>query len=56
MLRIIILNYKRPDNVKAICDALHKYFPITVINNNSNETFSHPKIEVINNNKNKYVY
>lgn len=54
MLRIIILNYKRPKNVKAICDALHKNFKITVINNNSNETFSHPKVEVINNTKNGY--
>ena len=39
MLRIIILNYKRPDNVKAICQAFHKYFPITVVNNNPQTDF-----------------
>lgn len=54
MLRIIILNYKRPKNVKAICDALHKNFKITVINNNPAESFSYPKVEVINNSKNQY--
>ena len=54
MLRIILLNYKRPKNVKAICDALYKNFKITVINKNPNETFSHPKVDVINNTKNKY--
>ena len=54
MLRIILLNYKRPNNVKAICDALHKNFKITVINNNPTQPFSHPKVDVINNTKNKY--
>ena len=54
MLRIILLNYKRPNNVKAICDALHKNFKITVINNNPTEPFSHAKVDVINNTKNKY--
>ena len=54
MLRIILLNYKRPNNVKSICDALHKNFKITVINNNPLQPFSHPKVDVINNTKNKY--
>lgn len=55
MLRIIILNYKRPDNVRAICDAFHKYFPITVINNNPGIKLSYnsKNITVINNSKNK---
>ena len=54
MLRIILLNYKRPNNVKAICDSLCKNFKITVINNNPTQPFSHPKADVINNTKNKY--
>jgi hypothetical protein len=56
MLRIIILNYKRPDNVKAICDAFHRSIPITVINNNPHELFDYRsrKVEVINNDSNKY--
>jgi len=54
MLRIILLNYKRPNNVKAICDNLSKNFKITVINNNPNVPFSHNKVDVINNTKNKY--
>ena len=55
MLRIIVLNYKRPDNVKAICQAFHKYFPITVINNNPQTafTFKSKNVITINNNKNK---
>jgi len=56
MLRIIVLNYKRPDNVRAICDAFHRSIPITVINNNPNEPFEYRsrKVEVINNDSNKY--
>ena len=53
MLRIILLNYKRPNNVKAICDTLSKNFKITVVNNNPNVSFSHDKVDVINNTKNK---
>ena len=57
MLRIIILNYERPDNVKNIVFSLRKYFPrITVINNNP--TYELPywggDIDVINNEKNYY--
>lgn len=56
MLRIIILNYKRPDNVKAICDAFHRSVPITIINNNPHQSFDYRsrKVEVINNKENKY--
>ena len=54
MLRIILLNFKRPHNVKAICDALYKNFKITVINNNPNDIFAHSKVDVVNNAKNKY--
>jgi len=56
MLRIIVLNYKRPDNVRAICDAFHRTVPITVINNNPYETFEYRsrKVTVINNDSNKY--
>ena len=56
MLRIIVLNYKRPDNVRAICDAFHRSIPITVINNNPYEPFEYRsrKVEVINNDSNKY--
>ena len=55
MLRIIILNYKRPENVKAICDTFHRTVPITIINNNPNKPFEYHSrnVEVINNNKNK---
>jgi len=56
MLRIIILNYKRPENVKAICDAFHRSIPITVINNNPHQIFDYRSrnVEVINNDSNKY--
>lgn len=56
MLRIIVLNYKRPDNVRAICDAFHRSIPITVINNNPHESFEYRSrnVEVINNDSNRY--
>lgn len=55
MLRIIILNYKRPENVKAICDAFHRSVPITVINNNPYKAFGYRsrKVNIINNTENK---
>ena len=55
MLRIIILNYKRPENVKAICDAFHRSVPITVINNNPYKAFEYSsrKVDIINNTENK---
>jgi hypothetical protein len=56
MLRIVVLNYKRPDNVRAICDAFHRSIPITVINNNPHQLFDYRSrnVEVINNDSNKY--
>ena len=39
MLRVIVLNYKRPDNVNKIITAYKDKFPITVINNNPSEPF-----------------
>ena len=57
MLRIIILNYERPENVEKIVFSLKKYFPkITVINNNP--TYKLPylagEIDIINNEKNYF--
>ena len=57
MLRIIILNYKRPENVEKIVFFLSKLFPrITIINNNP--TYKLPylggDIDVINNEKNYF--
>ena len=57
MLRIIILNYKRPENVKKIVFSLWKYFPrITVINNNPSYKLPYwgGDIDVINNEKNYF--
>jgi len=57
MLRIILLNYKRPDNVKKIVFSLRKFFPrITIINNNPEYQLPYwgGKLDVINNNKNYF--
>lgn len=56
MLRIIVLNYKRPDNVRAICDTFHRSVPITVVNNNPSLTFDYRSrnVEIVNNDTNKY--
>ena len=57
MLRIIILNYKRPENVKKIVFSLWKLFPrITVINNNPEYQLPYwgDGIDVINNDKNYF--
>jgi len=56
MLRIIVLNYKRPENVDAICKALHKNFPITVVNNNPNTAYTskYKNVTVVQNNKNMF--
>ena len=53
-LRVIILNYKRQDNVIRIVQVLQNYYPITVINNNPIKPFPQlgQPVEVINNNKN----
>ena len=55
MLRLIILNYKRPENVKKIVFSLWKMFPkITVINNNPEYRLPYwgGELDVINNEKN----
>ena len=55
MLRLIILNYKRPDNVKKIVFSLKKIFPkITIINNNPDYTLPYygNGVDVINNQRN----
>ena len=55
MLRLIILNYKRPDNVKKIVFSLKKIFPkITIINNNPEYSLPYygNGIDVINNQRN----
>lgn len=54
MLRVIVLNYKRPDNVNKIIAAYKNKFPITVINNNPLDPFpvvGHT-VDVINNDTN----
>lgn len=55
-IRVIVLNYKRPENVQKIIDAYKGIFPISVINNNPDAPFpylGHP-VDVINNEKNWY--
>ena len=54
MLRIVVLNYKRPDNVSKILLAYKDKFPITVINNNPSEPFPVVGgiVDVINNDAN----
>ena len=57
MLRVIILNYKRPENVKKIVFSLYKIFSkITVINNNPSYKLPYwgNGIDVINNDKNYF--
>lgn len=51
-VRIILLNYKRPDNTLKIVKAFKNFYPITVINNNSDTPFSISSVDVINNDKN----
>ena len=54
MLRIVVLNYKRPDNIHKILLAYKDKFPITVINNNPSEPFPvvGGTVDVINNDTN----
>ena len=55
MLRLVILNYKRPDNVKKIVFSLKKIFPkITIINNNPEYSLPYygNGVDVINNQRN----
>ena len=55
-VRVIVLNYKRPENVTKIISAYKKLFPITVINNNPSKPFPYigQPVDVINNHKNYY--
>ena len=55
-IRIMVLNYKRPENVHKIIKAYRDQYPITVINNNPTEPFPYigQPVDVINNNKNYY--
>jgi hypothetical protein len=54
MLRVMVLNYKRPANVNKIIAAYKNKFPITVINNNPSDPFPvmGTNIDVINNDTN----
>ena len=51
-VRILLLNYKRPDNTEKIVKAFKNFYPITVINNNPDKPFPIPDVDVINNNVN----
>lgn len=53
-IRVIVLNYKRPDNIFSIIKAYRDIFPITVVNNNPDEPFPYlgQPIDVINNDQN----
>ena len=52
-VRIILLNYKRPENTRKIVNAFNFIYPITVINNNPDEHLSTLNADVINNDVNK---
>ena len=53
-VRLIVLNYKRPDNVYKIINTYTKLLPISVVNNNPEDPFPYlgNGIDVINNEKN----
>ena len=51
---IRIIFYAIKVKCKCDCKALHKYFPITVINNLEGHTYTNPDAEVINNDLNKF--
>lgn len=55
-IRIMILNYKRPENVHKLINIYRDIFPITVINNNPEKQFPYvgQPVDVINNDKNYY--
>jgi len=56
MLRLVVLNHSRPENVSKIIGSFKQYFPITVINNNYNHPFPYigKGVDVINNDRNYY--
>ena len=51
-VRIILLNYKRPNNTLKIVKAFKDFYPITVINNNPDAPFPVSGVDVINNDTN----
>ena len=53
-VRLIVLNYKRFDNVFSIINAYRNIMPITVVNNNTEDHFPYlgQPIDVINNDTN----
>ena len=51
-VRILLLNYKRPDNTEKIVNAFKNFYPITVINNNPDRPFPVSDVDVINNDVN----
>ena len=51
-VRIILLNYKRPENTRKIVNAFNFIYPITVINNNPDQPLSMLNADIINNDVN----
>ncbi len=45
-VRLIILNYKRPENVLQIVKAFEGFYPISIINNNPNDSIRLPGIDL----------
>ena len=45
-VRVIILNYKRSDNVLQIVKAFEGFYPITIINNNPDNSIQLPGIDI----------
>ena len=45
-VRLIILNYKRPNNVLKIIKAFEGFYPITIINNNPKQHIQLPGIDI----------
>ena len=52
--QLIILNYKRMDNVLKIAYKFQGFIPILIVNNNPKITIEIPKILIHNNNKNNW--
>jgi len=45
-VRVIVLNYKRPDNILQIVKAFEGFYPITIINNNPDDNIRLPPIDL----------
>ena len=56
MLRVIVLNYKRPENMVHFIRSFKKVCPLSIVNNNPEEQFPYlgQPIDVINNTKNYF--